>query len=150
MRILYRDRKAWIDLSEEPWRTEPEPQKREVLVALSAALPDVPDQIDLADGIGFYTLSYSGRWTDDPGPTMYAEYGLCVDVESPLPWPPPTEEQKAPGRATLARIRRAVNDALSDWETNDYAAVVQSFKDIEREAHDLIEPASKLIRDYIR
>jgi hypothetical protein len=151
MRILYRsDGTARVDLSEEPWRTEPEPQEREVLVAFSAALPDVPEEIDLADGIGFYTLSYAGKWTGEEPPTMYAEYGLCVAVESPLPWPPPTEEQKAPGRAALVRIRQAVNDALSDWESNDYAAVVQKLEDIEGEAHDLIESASKLIKNYMR
>jgi hypothetical protein len=32
----------------------------------------------------------------------------------------------------------------------DYAAAVQKFKHIEREADDLIEPASKLIKNYIR
>jgi hypothetical protein len=152
VRILYRSdgSAARVDLSEEPWRTELDPQERELLVAFSAALPDIPEEIDLADGIGFYMLTHSGKWTQDQIPTMYAEYGLCVDFESPLPWPPPTEEQKAPGRAALVHIRQAVNDALSDWESNDFTGVVQKLEDIEREAHDLIEAASKLIKNYVR
>jgi hypothetical protein len=34
--------------------------------------------------------------------------------------------------------------ALRNWESNDYAALVQKLKDIEQEAHDLIEPVSFL------
>jgi hypothetical protein len=87
MRILYRhDGTAWVDLREQPWRTELEPQEQEVLAAFSAALPDVLDRIDLADGIGFFTLTSSGKWIYDDRPTMFAEYGWCSDVQSPLPW----------------------------------------------------------------
>jgi hypothetical protein len=86
MRILYRDRAAWVDFSEHPWRTELEPQEQQVLAAFSAALPDMLDRIDLTDGIGFFSLISSGKWIYDDRPTMFAEYGWCSDVQSPLPW----------------------------------------------------------------
>jgi hypothetical protein len=87
MRILYRsDGIAWVDLCEQPWRTELEPQEQEVLAAFWAALPDVLERIDLADGIGFFMLTSSGKWIYDDRPTMFAEYGWCSDVQSPLPW----------------------------------------------------------------
>jgi hypothetical protein len=85
MRILYLDRTAWADLSEEPQGYALDSREREALAAFSAALPNVPERIDLADGIGFFMLTSSGKWIYDEEPTMYAAYGLCVDVESPLP-----------------------------------------------------------------
>lgn len=86
MRILYRDREAWVDFSEEPWRAEVEPREQEVLTAFLATLPKVPDTIPLADGIGFYSLTSTGKWIYEERPTMFAEYGWCSDVKSPLPW----------------------------------------------------------------
>jgi hypothetical protein len=87
VRILYRsDGTVWIDLREQPWCTELQPQEQEVLAPFAAALPEVLERIDLADGIGFFTLTSSGKWVYDDRPTMFAEYGWCSDVQSPLPW----------------------------------------------------------------
>lgn len=152
MRILYRKREAWIDLSEESAGTEPDRSEMDALRAFALALPTPPERIPIGDdGVAEYVLLENGKWRYGGDDLHYAEYTVAVrGGESPLPWPPPTEEQKAPGRATLVRIRKAVSDALSDWESNDYAAVVQKLEDIEREVHALIEPASKLIRNYVR
>jgi hypothetical protein len=101
MRILYRSdgSTARADLSEEPWRTELEPQEREVMTAFLAALPNLPETIPLADGIGSYSLTSTGKWNYDDLPTMYAEYGWYVDAQSLLPWdtgsePTPSRKRK--------------------------------------------------------
>lgn len=98
MRILYRNREAWVDFGDHPWRTELEPQEQEVLSAFQAALPNPPETIPLADGIGFYCLTSNGKWDHDERSTMYAEYGWCTDAQSPLPWEavsvPPSKSRK--------------------------------------------------------
>jgi len=94
----------------------------------------VPASIQLADGFLSYQLTSNDRVDDSDEPTMVAEYAFDVYAPSLLPWPPPSEEQKAPGRAALGRIRQAVDSAQRDWESNDFAAVVQKLEKIEREA----------------
>jgi hypothetical protein len=86
MRILYRDRKAWLDAVEQTAGLET--QEREALAIFSAALPNVPASIDLADGILSYQLTSNDRVDDADEPTMVAEYQWNVDAQSPLPWEP--------------------------------------------------------------
>jgi hypothetical protein len=152
VRILYRDREAWVDLCEEPEGTEPEPSEIDALRAFTLALPAPPRRIPIGSsyGVAEYLLLDSGVWPHEEG-TRFATYTMRIEGgESPLPYHPPSEEQKAPGRAALKRIRRDVDAALRGWESNDYAAAVQCLKTIERDAHDLIGPASGLIGNYVR
>ena len=91
MKILYRDRKAWLEPVEQSAGLEP--QEREALAIFSAALPNVPTSIDLADGILSYQLISNDRVDDADELTMVAEYHWNVDAQSPLPWGPGSESQ---------------------------------------------------------
>src|SRR6266853_509033 len=60
MRILYRDREAWVDLSEEPEGTDHEPWEREALQGFTVALPNAPKEIEVSEGRAFYWLRQTG------------------------------------------------------------------------------------------
>jgi len=88
VRILYRDREAWVDLGEEPQGTELEPWEREALQAFTDALPNLPKEIEVSEGRAFYWLHQTGLWPyDDKKTTCFADYLMAVPGSaSPLPW----------------------------------------------------------------
>jgi len=84
MRILYRDREAWVDLSEEPEGTDHEPWEREALQGFTVALPNAPKEIEVSEGRAFYWLRQTGvcPYEDD---ACFAEYVITVpNSGSPL------------------------------------------------------------------
>jgi hypothetical protein len=48
--------------------------------------------------------------------------------------------------AVCVTAEKGILSAQRDWESNDFAAVVQKLDEIEREARELIEPALQLIK----
>ena len=87
MRILYRDREAWVDLSEEPEGTDHEPWEREARQGFTVALPNPPKEIEVSEGRAFYWLRQTGASPyDDKQATYFAEYVMAVpNSRSPRP-----------------------------------------------------------------
>jgi hypothetical protein len=79
VRILYRDREAWVDLREEPEGTEAEPWEQEALQAFLDALPNLPKEIEVCEGRAYYWLQQTGFWRYDHKETAhFAEYVMAV------------------------------------------------------------------------